>query len=147
MPTLSQPVGRCIAITTVVATALVTGASSRPAEAQAGAASAANATALPVDAPEFAARIDSVFAPWTGRDRPGCAVAVSHRGRVMLERAYGMADLASSAPMTPSTVVHSASLAKQITALAALLLVRDGKLSLERTLASPVWTEPLNLMM
>jgi CubicO group peptidase (beta-lactamase class C family) len=103
----------------------------RPAEAQAGAALAAGAPALPLDAPGFVARIDSVFAPWTGPDRPGCAVGVSQRGRVMFERAYGMADLASGAPMTPATVVHSASLAKQVTALAVLLLERDGKLSLE----------------
>jgi CubicO group peptidase (beta-lactamase class C family) len=102
----------------------------RPAEAQAGAASAAGAPALPLDAPGFVARIDSVFAPWTGPDRPGCAVGVSQRGRVMFERAYGMADLASGAPMTPATVVHSASLAKQVTALAVLLLEREGKLSL-----------------
>ena len=103
----------------------------RSAEAQARAASAAGAQTLPVDAPSFAARIDSVLAPWAGTDRPGCAVGVSHRGRTVLERAYGMADLASGAPMTPATVVHSASLAKQVTALAVMLLVRDGKLSLD----------------
>jgi CubicO group peptidase (beta-lactamase class C family) len=86
---------------------------------------------LPVDASTFPARIDSVFAPWRGTDRPGCAVGVSHRGHVMLERAYGMADLESAAPMTPATVVHAASLAKQITALSVLLLAHDGRLSLD----------------
>jgi CubicO group peptidase (beta-lactamase class C family) len=129
VPTLFRPVVSCGAtrIAFLVAVAIGVG---RPAEAQAGAASAAGAPALPLDAPGFVARIDSVFAPWTGPDRPGCAVGVSQRGRVMLERAYGMADLASGAPMTPATVVHSASLAKQVTALAVLLLEREGKLSL-----------------
>ena len=121
----------CSAITSVVAMTLAIGAVSRPAEAQAGAASAAGAPALPIDAPSFVARVDSVFAPWTGTDRPGCAVGVSHRGHTVLERAYGKADLASGAPMTPATVVHAASLAKQVTALAVLLLERDGKLSLD----------------
>jgi CubicO group peptidase (beta-lactamase class C family) len=129
VPTLFRPVVSCGAtrIAFLVAVAIGVG---RPAEAQAGAASAARAPALPLDAPGFVARIDSVFAPWTGPDRPGCAVGVSQRGRVMFERAYGMADLASGAPMTPATVVHSASLAKQVTALAVLLLEREGKLSL-----------------
>ena len=77
------------------------------------------------------ARIDSLFAPWTGTDRPGCAVGVSHGGRVLLERGYGMADLESGAAMSPSTIVHSASLAKSVTAFAVLLLEREGKLALD----------------
>ena len=130
MPTSSQSIVRRGATTIAVLVVLAIGA--RAAEAQAGAASAAGAPAkLPLDAPAFAARIDSVFAPWTGTDRPGCAVGISHRGRAVLERAYGMADLASGARMTPEMVVHSASLAKQVTALAVLLLERDGKLSLD----------------
>ena len=89
------------------------------------------ASAQPVDSASLVSRIDSVFAPWRGTDRPGCAVAVSHRGQVIVERAYGMADIESSVPMTPNTVVHAASLAKQVTALSVLLLARDGKLSLD----------------
>ena len=87
--------------------------------------------ALPATAAAFAARVDSLFDPWRGTDRPGCAVGVSHRGSVVLERGYGMADLEFGVPMTPSTVVHAASLAKQVTALAVLLLVRDGRLALD----------------
>ena len=83
------------------------------------------------DSSSFAARVDSVFAPWRGSDRPGCVVGVSQDGRVVFERAYGMADVESGVPMSPSTVVHAASLAKQVTALSLLLLVRDGKLSLD----------------
>ena len=103
----------------------------RPVHGQTAQPSARNTTPLPVDAPAFATGIDSLFKPWRGSDRPGCAVGVSHDGRVVLERAYGMADLESGAAMTPATVVHSASVAKQVTALAVLLLVRDGKLSLD----------------
>ena len=99
--------------------------------AQSASSVASDTTPLPVDAATFAARVDSVFAPWRGADRPGCAVGVSHRGRAVLERAYGMADMESGTPMTTATVVHAASLAKQVTALSVLLLVRDGKLSLD----------------
>ena len=93
--------------------------------------SASETAPLPLDAPAFPTRVDSLFSSWRGADRPGCAVGVSHRGRVVLERAYGMADIESGVPMTPATVVHAASIAKQTTALAVLLLVRDGKLSLD----------------
>src|SRR5215213_4718265 len=81
--------------------------------------------------PAFAVRLDSLFDSWRGTDRPGCAVGVSQRGRVVIERAYGMADIESGAPMRPTTVIHSASIAKQVTALAVLLLVRDGRLGLD----------------
>jgi CubicO group peptidase (beta-lactamase class C family) len=92
--------------------------------------------ALLLAAPAYAAAqpiaaIDSLFDRWRGTDRPGCAVGVSRRGRVLLERGYGMADIESGAPMTPNTVVHAASLAKQVTALSVLLLAREGKLSLD----------------
>jgi CubicO group peptidase (beta-lactamase class C family) len=110
------------ALVTVLALASTHLAAVRRADAQ---------TAPPVDSPSFSARVDSLFDPWRGTDRPGCAVGVSRRGRVLLERAYGMADLESGAPMTPATVVHAASVAKSVTALAVLLLARDGKLSLD----------------
>src|SRR4051794_7394932 len=92
----------------------------------------ASSTATPpLDSAIVAARVDSVFAPWRGTDHPGCVVGVSQRGRVLLERAYGMAEVESGVAMSPSTVVHAASLAKQVTALSVLLLARDGKLSLD----------------
>ncbi len=81
--------------------------------------------------PGLSSRVDSLFAQWRTPGSPGCAIGVSHRGRVVLERAYGMADVESGAPMTPSTVVHAASVAKSFTAMAVLLLARDGKLALD----------------
>src|SRR5690349_5559322 len=79
------------------------------------------AQALPVRDSTLAARVDSLFVPWTGSDRPGCTVGVSRSGQVLVERAYGMADLESGVPMMPNTVVHSASVAKSVTAFAVLL--------------------------
>lgn len=87
----------------------------------------------PIDPADFARRVDSVMAPWQGTDRPGCAVGLSRGGRMVLERAYGMADLESGVTMTPATVVHAASVAKQFTALALLQLEREGRLSLDDT--------------
>src|SRR3546814_11735480 len=34
-------------------------------------------------------------------EQPGCAIAVARRGRVVLEQAFGVADLATGEPLTP----------------------------------------------
>src|SRR5829696_1032099 len=129
--TLSRKRSVRISRAAVVALFVSVWPATRSIHAQSALSSANDTTPLPLDAPAFPARVDSLFSNWRGADRPGCAVGVSHRGRVVLERAYGMADLESRVSMTPGTVVHAASIAKQTTALAVLLLVRDGKLSLD----------------
>ena len=74
---------------------------------------------------------DRVFAAWNNTHGPGCAVGIARGGRTLLTRGYGMADLASERPITPNTILESGSVAKQFTATAVLLLMQDGKLSLE----------------
>jgi CubicO group peptidase (beta-lactamase class C family) len=76
-------------------------------------------------------RVDSLFGRWNSTTTPGCAVAVARGGAVLLERAYGMADLERPARNTAATVFEAGSASKQFTAAAALLLVRDGKLGLD----------------
>jgi CubicO group peptidase (beta-lactamase class C family) len=93
---------------------------------------AAAAGAQPIPAPDSAAaRVDRVFAAWRGTDSPGCAVGVSQGGRVVLERGYGMANLETDTPIRPGTIFHTASVSKQFTAMAVMLLARDGRLSLD----------------
>jgi CubicO group peptidase (beta-lactamase class C family) len=77
-----------------------------------------------------AAGVDKVFARWSDTT-PGCAVAVSERGRQTLAKAYGMADLEHDIKNTPETIFEAGSVSKQFTAAAVLLLARDGKLSLD----------------
>jgi CubicO group peptidase (beta-lactamase class C family) len=74
---------------------------------------------------------DRVFEAYRGTDVPGCAVGVSRAGRVVLERGYGMANLETGTPIQPTSIFHVASVSKQFTAMAILLLERDGKLSLD----------------
>jgi CubicO group peptidase (beta-lactamase class C family) len=74
--------------------------------------------------------VDAVFAKWT-RTTPGCAVGVAVDGTPVLMKGYGMADLEHDVPNTPDTVFESGSVAKQFTAMAILLLAKDGKLSLD----------------
>ena len=77
------------------------------------------------------AKIDSIFARFDHRDSPGCIVGVSRAGKVVFEKGYGMADLERDVPITPASIFHVASISKQFTAMAILLLEQQGKLSIE----------------
>ncbi len=76
-------------------------------------------------------RIDSVFAPFDGTSRPGCALGVSRDGRSVYQRGYGMADLQNGVAISPQSIFHVASVSKQFAAFAVALLAEDGKLSLD----------------
>jgi len=79
--------------------------------------------------PPWAGQIDSVFAPWTGRNTPGCAVGIYQDGRIVYERGFGMADLEHDVAIAPETVFYVGSVSKQFTAFAAALAIKDGRLS------------------
>jgi CubicO group peptidase (beta-lactamase class C family) len=61
---------------------------------------------------------------------PGCAVLVRKDGEVVLSAGYGMANLEHGVAVTPKTVFQSGSVGKQFTAMAVMMLVEEGKLSL-----------------
>jgi CubicO group peptidase (beta-lactamase class C family) len=61
-------------------------------------------------------------------DAPGAAVLVIKHGRVLYQRGYGVADLGSPAKIGPRTNFRLASVSKQFTAMAIMLLVHDGRL-------------------
>jgi CubicO group peptidase (beta-lactamase class C family) len=73
--------------------------------------------------------IDKIFS-WATPSTPGCAVAVSQNGKLVVNRAYGSADLEREVPISPGTIFDAGSLTKQFVAAAVLLLVEDERLSL-----------------
>lgn len=74
--------------------------------------------------------VDDIFAKWT-TSTPGCAVGVAVAGRPVLTKAYGMADLEHDVRNTPDTIFEAGSVSKQFTAMAIMLLQKDGKLSID----------------
>jgi CubicO group peptidase (beta-lactamase class C family) len=72
--------------------------------------------------------IEALFAGYSGTQVPGASVIVIEDGRVTFRHAYGMADLEHHRPATAATAYRLASLTKQFTAMAVILLVRDGRL-------------------
>lgn len=90
----------------------------------------APASAQAVVDPSLAA-IDSALAATYPAGGPGASVIVERGGRVLLRKAYGMADVELGVPLRPEHVMRIGSITKQFTAVAVLMLVDEGKLSLE----------------
>ncbi len=76
-------------------------------------------------------QVDQVFAQFDKPTSPGCALAVIKAGQIVYKRGYGVADLDHDISIKPDTVFHVASVSKQFTAMAILLLAKQGKLSLD----------------
>jgi len=77
------------------------------------------------------AGIEKLLEAHTKRAGPGCVIAIIKDGEIIYERGYGSANLQYGTPITPLTVFNVASAAKQFTAISILLLVKEGKLSLD----------------
>ena len=73
---------------------------------------------------------------------PGACVAVLHDGVPIVRRAYGLANLESGVAATTATNYRLASLTKQFTAAAILLLADEGRLSIDDPLREWLPTLP-----
>lgn len=74
--------------------------------------------------------VDSLLLPYTG-NVPGAAVMVIRDGNSALAKGYGMANVEEEVPVTPATNFRLASITKQFTATAILMLVDRGRLDLD----------------
>lgn len=63
---------------------------------------------------------------------PAVSIAVIDGGRIEWARAYGVLDVASGRPATATTMFQAASVSKAVSAIGALRLVDQGKLSLDK---------------
>jgi CubicO group peptidase (beta-lactamase class C family) len=79
---------------------------------------------------------DAVVEELIDAERPGCSAAVGIHGDVVWAGATGIANLTTGEPVTTETRFDMASVSKQFTATAILMLQRDGALGL----ADPVGT-------
>ena len=62
---------------------------------------------------------------------PGAAVGIYSRGRVLLSKGYGLANVELGVPVKPETMFQSGSVGKQFLSAAIMMLVEEGKLSLD----------------
>ena len=69
---------------------------------------------------------------------PGASIAVIENNAVVLAKGYGVSDLKASTPVTTETIFRAGSISKSLTAIGIMMLVEEGKLSLEDKLADLV---------
>src|SRR6476661_7667090 len=81
-------------------------------------------------------RIDSVFADMNVPQRPGAALLVIDHDEIVYSKCYGLADLGTQRPITTDTSFYLASISKQFTAMAIMMLAERGKLSFDDHLPS-----------
>jgi CubicO group peptidase (beta-lactamase class C family) len=67
-------------------------------------------------------------------EHAGAAVLVIDHGKIIFRQAFGLADAENQTPVTPQTNFRIASITKQFTATAIMLLVDEGKISLDDTI-------------
>jgi len=89
---------------------------------------------------------DVISAQMKERQIPGVSLAVIMDGKIVREQAYGFRDEAQTQPATPATLFQAASVSKPVTALAALHLVEQGRVSLDEDINSKLrsWHIPDN---
>src|SRR5262245_61674479 len=76
-------------------------------------------------------KIDALFKDFNQPNVPGASVTVIKNGKPIFTKAYGMANLEKKAPCSTNTNFRLASVTKQFTAMAIMILAERGKLSLE----------------
>jgi CubicO group peptidase (beta-lactamase class C family) len=74
--------------------------------------------------------VDALMAPYAG-DVPGASLLVIKDGKAVVDRSYGLANLEDDDKATPATNYRLASVSKQFTAAAILLLAEQGRLTLD----------------
>src|SRR5580692_5954968 len=74
---------------------------------------------------------DRLLAPWQGTTGPGVAIGVVREETLALHRSAGMANIELGVPIGPGTTFRIASVSKQFTCTAILMLAAEGKLRIE----------------
>lgn len=97
--------------------------------------------------PSWIDHVDSIVEQMIeARQAVGISIAIGIDGEVVYQRAVGMADLEHNVPLRTDSLMRIGSVTKQFTAAAILMLVDQGKLSLDTTLAEalPDWPIPID---
>jgi CubicO group peptidase (beta-lactamase class C family) len=74
---------------------------------------------------------DYIRAEMQTQQIPGLSLAVIRNGEIVIARGYGMANVEHQVPVKPETIFQSGSMGKQFTATAVMMLVEEGKISLD----------------
>ncbi len=87
-----------------------------------------------VQAQSIDARLRSLVSPYRDNNGPGMVAILIREGHVAWQTAFGLADIDTHRVITPDTQFELASMTKQFTAMAIMILYDRGKLRLDDTL-------------
>ncbi len=90
-------------------------------------------TAKKTEFPNLQIKLDSLYNSHFSENSPGAALLVLYDGNKIVNKGYGLRDIENREPITTSTNLRSASMAKQFTCLGILHLMERGKLKLTDT--------------
>jgi uncharacterized protein (TIGR03437 family) len=107
------------------------------AEGQSTCATAVTGTAVP----SMAALDQAVETAMQSNSVNGGELAVAYKGRLVLARGYGCADIPSNTAVQPDSIFRVASVSKTFTAVAIMQLVQAGKLSLSALVFQSILTD------
>ena len=79
----------------------------------------------------FSRRVDRLLEPWAGKPGPGVTIGVARDGAMLLHRNAGLASIELNVPISPATTFRIASVSKQFTCAAILMLAAEGKLDVQ----------------
>ena len=109
---------------------------------------AQSTTRIPKEDRSVEIRIDQVVKEYMSAYKiPGVSLAFLRRGKIVLLKSYGLANVEHQVPVKPETIFQSGSIGKQFTAAAIMILVQEGKLSLDDKISKyvpdvpPAWRE------
>lgn len=80
-------------------------------------------------------RIDSILQVYTNKNQFNGSVLIAKKGKTLLSKGYGFANFSYDIKNTPSTKFKLASVSKQFTAMAIMILQETGKLTTEDKLS------------
>ncbi len=81
-------------------------------------------------------QVDALLAPFSAPGTPGCTIGLLRDGALVLHRSAGLASIEHGVPVDASTCFRIASVTKQFTCAAILLLAEDGALAPDDELAA-----------
>lgn len=93
--------------------------------------SAGTLGATAVSTAELAREIDAFFSQRISADGPGAVVLAVKDGKVVLRKGYGLANMELGVPIKPAMVFRIGSITKQFTSAGIMMLLEEGKISLD----------------
>ncbi|HUD58810.1 MAG TPA: serine hydrolase domain-containing protein, partial [Acetobacteraceae bacterium] len=86
--------------------------------------------------------VDRILAPWRRADGPGVTIGVVRDDALVLHRSAGLANIELGVPIGPRTTFRIASVSKQFTCAAILMLAAEGRLNIEDDVRSHISALP-----